>query len=264
MEKALTGILEEIIAQKRHEVEARKAQVPLEELQEAARAMPPTRDFAAALRREAGPVKLLAEIKAASPSQGVIRAEFDAAVLAREYERQGAAAVSVLTDFKYFGGTDAHLKAAKAATGVPILRKDFTIDSYQLYESKVIGADAILLMAQVLEEETYANLFREAQALGLHVLAEGHTEEEIRFLVDLGVPVIGVNNRDFRTMQVDLATTLHRRPLIPSDRVLVSQSGYSQRTEVLRAEAAGVDAIQVGTSIMQHGEVGDGVRGLMG
>jgi indole-3-glycerol phosphate synthase len=246
-------------------VEERRRRVPLEALKERIAGMPPVRDFAAALRRSPGePVNLLAEIKAASPSEGAIRPEFDAAQVARLYERCGAAAVSVLTETKYFAGTDEHLQQARGAISRPVLRKDFTLEEYQLYESRAIGADAVLLMAQVLDPGYYEELFRMASELGLQVLAEGHTPRQIEFLVRLGAPVIGINNRDFDTMRVDLQTTLQQRALVPPRHVLVSQSGISRRAEVQQLEAIGVDAIQVGTSLMRNSDMQAQFRHLLG
>jgi indole-3-glycerol phosphate synthase len=260
----MPGILDEIIAHKIQEVEQRKKVIPLELVMEHAKSAAPARDFHAALQRGSGPVRLLAEIKAASPSQGVIRADFDAANIAKQYEHCGASAISVLTDLKYFAGTDAHLQAASQASRLPILRKDFTVDEYQLYESKALGADAVLLMAQVLEPDIYSALLDRATALGLHVLAEGHTTEQIRFLVEIGAQTIGINNRDFTTMHVSLETTLRNRHWIPEDRVVVSQSGIFTRSEVEQLEQVGVDAIQVGTSIMQQGDVKKQLHHLLG
>lgn len=260
----MKGILAEIAENKKQEVERRKLVRPLKEWIEALKDMPPARDFRAALRRSGGPVRLLAEIKAASPSTGAIREAIDPGAIAALYESCGAAAISVLTDARYFGGSDAHLEEARAAVSVPVLRKDFTIDAYQLYESRVIGADAVLLMAQVLPEEVFATLYHQARSLGLHVLAEGHTPEQIEFLVSLGAEVIGINNRDFETMTVDIQTTLKNRVLVPPDRVLISQSGVSRREEVVRLEEAGVDAIQVGTSLMQNQNIRAKLAELLG
>ncbi len=251
----LNGILVEIIENKKREVEQRKKLRSLEELQQAIQSALPVRDFRVNLRRGDGPLKLLAEIKAASPSAGKIRSDFDPAQIALLYEECGAAAISVLTDEKYFSGADQHLQAARAAVSLPVLRKDFTIDEYQLYESRAFGADAILLMAQVLTQDTFVYLYQKAYELGLQVLAEGHTEEQIRFIVSIGAKVIGVNNRNFETMKTDIKTTLDRRSLIPSDRILVSQSGMFSRDDVIPLDAAGVDAIQVGTSLMQNADM---------
>lgn len=261
----MASILDEIIAHKQNELHNRRQQVAIEQLKEQAAGMPPCRDFAAALRREpGGPLKLLAEIKAASPSSGPIRADFDAGNVARLFEQSGAAAISVLTDTRYFAGTDEHLRQAKAAVSVPVLRKDFTIDEYQLYEARCIGADAILLMAQVLPPDRFSALHKKAAELGLWVLAEGHHPHQLDFIASMGAPVVGINNRDFDTMQVDLETTLQNRRRIPPDRVLVSQSGIFTREEARRVDAAGVDAIQVGTSIMQSSDMQGHINALLG
>ncbi len=251
----MKGILLEIVEHKKQEVKALKKEWPIEHMKERANAAESARNFEAALRRGDGPMKLLAEIKSASPSAGTIRKEFDPAVIAKLFEDAGASAISVLTDFKYFGGLAGHLQKAKHATHLPVLRKDFTIDEYQLYDSKAIGADAVLLMAQVLEKEHYKDLFQQAYELGLHVLAEGHTADQLEFLVEIGARVIGINNRDFYTMTVSLNHTILNRHLIPNDRVLVSQSGIFTREDTVPIDELGVDAIQVGTSIMQEDDM---------
>ncbi len=261
----MQGILIEIIEHKRAVVEARKMQCPRESLIEQAASAPPCRDFHAALKRQPnGPLNLLAEIKAASPSAGAINTDVDAAETARLFEDCGASAISVLTDLKYFSGTDQHLKDAKAAVSLPVLRKDFTIDEYQLYESRAIGADAVLLMAQVLTPDRYRALYDKAYELGLHVLAEGHTVEQIEFLACIGAETIGINNRDFDTMNVDLDTTLTRRHLVSEDQVVISQSGIFTREDVMRLETIRVDAIQVGTSIMKSGDIKQQIAHLLG
>ncbi|MBI1388081.1 MAG: indole-3-glycerol phosphate synthase TrpC [bacterium] len=259
----MKGILVEIIEHKRAEVEERRRSVPLETLRRRAAEAPPCRDFTTALRRTNG-LKLLAEIKAASPSAGTLRDEFDPAEYASAFYQSGASAISVLTDFKYFKGTDSHLVAARQATPLPVLRKDFTIDEYQLVESRAIGADAVLLMAQVLAPDDYKRLYDLARELGLYVLAEGHTPEQLEFLVSLGAETIGINNRDFETMTVDLNTTVERRAIVPLDRVLVSQSGVFTRDDVLKLETVRPDAIQVGSSIMRHGDAAEQIALLMG
>ena len=260
----LKGILKEIIQHKIHEVERRKKNRSLDELIRLAAFAPPVRDFHTALKRGSGPIRLLAEIKAASPSTGTIRDRFDPSEIARLYETGGASAISILTDEKYFSGQDEHLQSAKAAVSVPVLRKDFTIDEYQLYESRVIGADAVLLMAQVLDIDSFSRLLKKARELGLHVLAEGHTQDQIDAIVSLRAETIGINNRDFDTMTTDLETTLRLRDRIPRERVLVSQSGISRREEIKRLEAEGIDAVQIGTSIMKQENMKDYLRGLLG
>ncbi|MBN2329605.1 MAG: indole-3-glycerol phosphate synthase TrpC [Candidatus Omnitrophica bacterium] len=262
--KPLKGILAEIVEYKMHEVADRKKERSLEHLQQDIEDMPPARDFQSALRRGGGSLKLLAEIKAASPSAGAIRSDFDPAEIASLYENSGASAVSVLTDRKYFSGADEHIKAARSVVSLPVLRKDFTIDEYQLYESRAIGADAVLLMAQVLTEEAYADLYRQARQLGLHVLAEGHSEDQIRFIVSIGAEIVGINNRDFDTMTTDLQTTLQYGFLVPPDRILVSQSGMFTREDVIPLDEAGVDAIQVGTSLMQNDDMKSQIDRLLG
>lgn len=261
----MTRILDEIIAHKRTEVEARRQRISQHELEARLRDLPPVRDFRSALKRKAGEsTRLLAEIKAASPSTGTIKSECDAGSIAMLYEEAGASAISVLTDTKYFAGTDDHLRQARDATALPVLRKDFTIDEYQLYESRVLGADAVLLMAQVLSRTGYENLYRKAYELGLHVLAEGHSEPQLCMIADIGAQVVGINNRDFDTMNVDLETTVSRRSCIPDDRVLVSQSGVFSRADVLRLESVAIDAIQVGTSIMKEGDMRTQIDRLLG
>ncbi|MGC9329178.1 MAG: indole-3-glycerol phosphate synthase TrpC [Candidatus Hinthialibacter sp.] len=262
--KPLKGILADIVEHKMYEMAERKKACSIERLMRDIETMPPARDFRSALQRSGGPLKLLAEIKAASPSAGAIRGDFKAADIASLYENGGASAVSVLTDQKYFSGADEHLQAAHAAVSLPVLRKDFTIDEYQLYESRALGADAVLLMAQILTEGTYADLYRKARQLGLHVLAEGHTQEQIRFVVSIGAEVIGVNNRDFDVMTTDLQTTLQCRSLVPPDRVLVSQSGICTREDVIPLDKAGVDAIQVGTSLMKDDDIKGQIDRLLG
>lgn len=261
----MTGILDEIIANKQAEVAERKSRTPLAELIKRIETAAPCRDFEAALRRKQGErINLLAEIKGASPSTGVMMESFDPAEIARLYEDSGAAALSVLTDKKYFAGTDEHLRQARAATSLPTLRKDFTIDEYQLYESRALGADAVLLMAQVLSPMKFEKLYRKAYELGLHVLAEGHTSDQIEFIASIGAEIIGINNRDFTKMTIDLRTTLHLRHLIPRNRVVVSQSGVSTREQVIQLDEADIDAIQVGSSLMKSGDMKQLIGELMG
>lgn len=260
----MPGILQEITANKHQEVVHRKELCSVDALMQSMECLKPTRNFCTALKRKGSHVGLLAEIKAASPSSGAIRAEIDAAEIAALYEECGANAISVLTDEKYFAGTDAHLQLAKSAVTLPVLRKDFTVDDYQIFESRALGADAILLMAQVLDRPTFESFYKKARQTGLYVLAEGHTSEQIRMIVDIGADVIGINNRNFDTMQTSIETTLSLRELVPPDRVLVSQSGIATREDVLRLQDAAVDAIQVGTSIMQTRDMKSQIDALMG
>lgn len=266
----MPGILQEIIANKKQEVDRRKELCSVDALMQSMECLKPTRDFKRALKRKGtlkrkgNCVTLLAEIKAASPSSGAIRHDIDAAEIAALYEECGANAISVLTDEKYFAGTDEHLQLAKLAVSLPVLRKDFTVDEYQIFESRALGADAILLMAQVLDPSTFESFYKLARQTGLYVLAEGHTREQIKMIVDIGADVIGINNRDFDTMQTSIETTLSLRELVPPDRALVSQSGIATRDDVLRLQDAGVDAIQVGTSIMQTKDMKAHIQFLLG
>ena len=257
------SILDEIVEHKRRELEERMASCPLAVLQAKVESGSSPRDFLAALRRDPGePVRVLAEIKAASPSRGTIQGEIDPAAIAKAYETAGAAALSVLTDWKYFSGTGAHLIQARAATGLPTLRKDFTIHEYQVWEARAIGADAILLMAQILEQEEIERFLSLTHQLGMTALVEGHEPEEIDLILRTGARLIGVNNRDFRTMKTDIETTIRLREHIPKNRIVVSQSGISDQSQVKRLAEAGVDAIQVGTSLMEGGDPGGRLRAL--
>lgn len=259
------SVIDDILERKRPELAERERRVPLERLVEEAEAMPPVRDFAAALRRPAGaPVRLLAEIKAASPSEGQIRGDFDPKEIAGMFERAGCAAISVLTETNYFGGSDDHLRDARASVSLPTLRKDFTITEYQIWESRVLGADAILLMTQVLDSETLSAFLKRTHALGMTALVEAHSEAELERALATGARVIGINNRDFNTLTTDIATTERLRDRVPRDRILISQSGLNGPDDVERLARIGVDAVQVGTSIMRQDDIAGFLRRLMG
>lgn len=258
------SILDEIVAHKRREVEERMAAVPLDALRRRAELASPPRDFLGALRRKPGEtVRLLAEIKAASPSHGTIHQTIDPGPMARAYETGGASALSVLTDKRYFAGSDNHLIEARGATNLPTLRKEFTLDEYQIWEARAIGADAILLMAQILEQHEIEQLLDYTHRLGMVALIEGHEPEEIDTILRTGAVLIGINNRDFRTMKTDIRTTLRLRDRIPAGRVLVSQSGISESDQVRQLSRAGVDAIQVGTALMQGGDLAQSLALLL-
>jgi len=256
-------ILDEIITHKRLEVSQARKRVPVSELRAAAERQPAARDFVGAFAGADRPY-LLAEIKAASPSAGAIRTGFDPAAIARQYEQAGAAALSVLTDEKYFKGSLQHLQRARAATSLPVLRKEFIIDPYQVYESRAAGADAILLMAQVLEPRPLRELLDLAHQLGMGALVEGHTAEEIDKAVASGARLIGINNRNLRTFQTDLATTAARMKQIPQDRLVISQSAMHTRADVEQAAAAGAAGVQVGEALMRSADIAAKARELMG
>jgi indole-3-glycerol phosphate synthase len=241
-------VLDEIIAHKRVEVAELRASVPLAAVRAQAQAAPPGRDFAAAITGP--PVRIIAEIKRASPSAGRIRDDADPTAVAGLYERAGAAAISVLTDRRYFSGSLDDLRAVAAAVRLPVLRKDFTIDPYQVYEARAAGADAILLIAGTLSVSTLTALGDLAAQLGLAAIVEVHTEEDLDDAVAAGARLIGINNRDLRTLAVDLNVTRRLRPRIPRGVVVVSESGIETAGDVRRVCAAGIHAILVGTTLM--------------
>lgn len=256
-------ILDEIVASKRREVAAARLRMPLEEMEDQAASAPPVRDFRAALAGP-GPIQLIAEVKKASPSAKVIRADFDPIAIARAYQGHGAACLSVLTDVPYFQGHLSYLARIRASVAIPLLRKDFIIDEYQVVEARLAGADAILLIAEILDDETLARLLARARGLGMAALVEFHEEANLPRVLASGADLIGINNRDLRRFVTDLDLTLRLRPLIPPDVLLVSESGIRTRADVERLEAAGVSAILVGESLMRADDIGLAVERLLG
>lgn len=242
------SVLEEIVAHKRQEVEARKKRLPLGEIEAAARSRHPTRDLSAALATPG--LAVIAEIKRRSPARGDLRPDLDPAALAGLYESSGAGALSVLTDERFFGGSDDDLRAARAAVTLPVLRKDFTIDHYQVYEARVLGADAVLLIVRALSDESLSELLALATELGMAALVEVHDERELRCAVDAGSTLIGVNNRNLDTLDIDPQTSFRLRPLLPRGIVAVSESGISTPELAGRLAAAGYDAILVGEALV--------------
>jgi indole-3-glycerol phosphate synthase len=258
-------ILDRILASKRDEVAARKRDCPERELRARARDLPPARALYAALRRPAGSsLRAVAEIKKASPSAGLLRADFDVAGLARRYAAGGAAALSVLTDGPFFQGHLAHLGTARAAVSLPLLRKDFLLEAYQLWEGRVAGADAALLIARAVPPDDLKRLLDAAAEAGLQALVEVHDEAEVERAVGAGAPCIGINNRDLHTFQTSLETTLRLRPRIPPDRLVVSESGLQTPQDVRRVAAAGVDAILVGEALLRAPDPGARLGELLG
>jgi indole-3-glycerol phosphate synthase len=257
-------ILDRIVAHKRGELAAAKAAAPLAHLRERAPRAPAVRDFARALRRPG--VALIAEVKKASPSRGVLRADFDPVALATEYAAASAAAISVLTDEAHFQGSLAHLSAVREALpgGPPLLRKDFLFDEYQLYEARCAGADAVLLITAILEPALLANLIAGAGALGMAALVEVHDEAEVERALAAGATLMGVNNRDLRSFEVDIGTTERLRPLVPGSCLLVAESGISTREDIRRLGSCGVDAVLIGEALVTAREPGARVRELLG
>ncbi|MCL6447193.1 MAG: indole-3-glycerol phosphate synthase TrpC [Armatimonadetes bacterium] len=258
-------ILDEIVSWKRREVARRKELFPLAEMERRLARMPPCRPLAEAIRREKE-IALIAEIKRASPSKGVIRqAPFDPAEFARVYTEAGAAAISVVTEEKFFAGRLEFLPAVRQATTLPVLRKDFLIDPYQLLESRFCGSDAVLLIAAVLSDRELAAYQRLAAGLGLSCLVEVHTREELTRALDSGAAIIGINNRDLRTFQTNLNTTFSLRRYIPGRGVVVvSESGISSRAHMLALQEHEVDAALVGEALMRSPDVAGKVRELLG
>ena len=227
----------------------------------------PTRaGFAAAMEAKIvdGLPAVIAEVKKASPSKGVIRADFHPAEIARSYEAGGAACLSVLTDADFFQGSEAYLQQARAACSLPVLRKDFIIDPYQVYEARVIGADCILLIVAALDDERLMDLSLLAAELDLDVLAEVHDEDELLRALALPVPLVGVNNRNLRTFETSLDTSLRLRPLVEPGRIFVTESGIHAREDVARLRAADIDAFLVGEAFMRAPDPGSALRDLFG
>jgi len=257
------SILDEIIIAKRREIDdAKRARLEVE-LRAAAEAAPPARNFFAALSSP-GPIKLIAEIKKASPSAGLIRADFNPIEIGGTYERHGASCISVLTDEQFFAGSVENLRDVRAAVGIPCLRKDFILDRYQLYEARAAGADAVLLIAECLDDCNLRALFNETVSLGMSPLVELYDAANLPRVFDAGATLIGVNNRDLRTFQTNLEHTLRLRERVPDECVLVSESGIQTRADVLRLQAAGVDSILVGESLMREPDIGRAVDQLLG
>jgi len=262
----MSTILDQIVAQKRHEIAAARTQIPDRDLEGSLPAAPPLRDFRAALEQEPG-VQVIAEVKKASPSAGILRADFDPPAIARAYERHGAACISVLTDGPFFQGSLDHLRAVRAAVAAPLLRKDFILDRYQLLEARNAGADAVLLIAEILDEAELPRLLREAHALGLQALVELYEPANLPRVLDAGARLIGVNNRDLRTFVTRLEHTLEVAERLPPGYCLVSESGIRSRGEVLQLGAAGVRAVLVGETLMRAADIGaklDELRGVDG
>ena len=259
----MATILDEILATKRREIAAAKVTRPESLLVEQLASAPPLRDFFAALAAP-GPIKLIAEVKKASPSKGVIRADFDPVSIAGTYERHGAACLSVLTDETYFQGHLDDLHQVRHAVRLPVLRKDFILERYQLLEARAAGADAVLLIAECLDDCHLRALHDEALELGMTPLAEFYEPENLPRVLAAGATLIGVNNRDLRTFDTDLEHTLRMRERIPDECLVVAESGIRNRADVERLAAAGVDAVLVGETLMSRSDVGAAVDELLG
>jgi indole-3-glycerol phosphate synthase len=261
----VTDVLARICADKRGEVARRKAATPLSALERRAREAGPPRGFAARLGAAAasGRTALIAEIKKASPSKGLIRADFDPALLARTYQASGATCLSVLTDTPYFQGRDEDLLAARASVDLPVLRKDFIVDPYQVVETRALSADCLLVILAALDDSTALDLTQSARALGLDILAEVHDEAELERALRLDATLIGINNRDLKTLRVDLAVFERLAPLVAAGKLLVAESGIGTPADVARLKLAGAKAFLVGESLMRQHDVGAATRALL-
>ena len=258
----MTGILDEILISTRESVAKRAANVPLSALLRAASEQSATRDFASALRE--GPISVIAEIKRRSPSKGPLDLAVEPAQRAQQYEEAGAAAISVLTDAPFFGGSLEDLRTARAAVQLPVLRKDFMLDPYQVVEARAVGADAILVIMAAVDNELAHELIRAADELGMGVLVEVHSREELERAVEVGARIVGINNRDLGDFNVDLGTTEQLAPLVPDGCVIVAESGVRTHEDVQRVAAAGAHAVLVGESLMTSNDPAAALRSLRG
>ncbi len=257
-------ILEQIVADSRLELEERKRLVPLAEVKRLALAQSPTLEFASALRGEG--VRLIAEVKKASPSRGVIRPDFKPVEIAQVYAANGASAISVLTESKHFQGSLDHLKDIRNALGSrrpPLLRKDFIYDPYQVYESRAYGADALLLIVAILTPGKLAKLIKLSHKSGMKCLVEVHNEAELGIALNSGAGIIGINNRNLKTFEVDITTTERLRRLIPSDRTVVSESGIKSRRDIEKLLKWGVNAVLIGEALMSAPDIGARMKELL-
>ena len=255
-------VLKKILARKREEVIQRQSKISLTELKRQVETASPVRGFAAALAEkiQAGEPGVIAEIKKASPSKGVIREHFDPVAIAQSYQQGGATCLSILTDIDFFQGADDYLKAARAASTLPVIRKDFIIDEYQVYEARALGADCVLLIVAALDPSTLKRLHQTALSVGLDVLIEVHDEQELEIALSLDNQLIGINNRNLHTFDVSLENTYQLLDKIPKDRIIVTESGINNRQDVLAMREKNVNAFLVGEAFMRCEEPGTALQ----
>jgi indole-3-glycerol phosphate synthase len=256
-------ILDRIVSHNLGELEFKKRRLSMAELQRLASEQPSALDLASALRGDG--IQLIAEVKKASPSRGIIRPDFDPVEIAKIYAGNGAAAVSVLTEAKHFQGSLDHLKDIRKALPdkLPLLRKDFIVDPYQIYESRAYGADSLLLIVAILKPEKLRELLGISHELNMSCLVEVHNEAEVEIALKSRAKIIGINNRDLNTFNVDIATTERLRPLIPPDRIVVSESGIKERTDIEKLRQLGIDAVLIGESLMSAPDIAARMRELL-
>lgn len=257
-------ILGQIVSHNLRELEYKKHSSPMAKLWRMAQEQPPTVDFASTLRGK--DIRLIAEVKKASPSKGVIRQDFNPAEIAQIYANHGASAISVLTEARYFHGSLEHLKDIRNELknkSLPLLRKDFLCDPYQIYESRAYGADSLLLIVAILEPEKLQELLGISHELNMSCLVEVHNEAEVEIALKSGARIIGINNRDLSTLSMDLATTERLRPLIPPDRIVVSESGIKERNDIEKLRQLGIDAVLVGESLISAPDIAAKMKELL-
>ncbi|MBI5682260.1 MAG: indole-3-glycerol phosphate synthase TrpC [Deltaproteobacteria bacterium] len=260
--KVQSNILDEIVFYKKRALEQKKKEVPLDILKKMVCDAEPTRDFAKAISGKG--INIIAEVKKASPSKGVIRKDFNPVGIAKIYEKNGAAAISVLTEGKYFHGHIGYLSEIKEAVSLPLLRKDFIFDEYQIYESRAAGADAVLLIAGLLDKEELKEFLNLSYSLGTACLVEVHDRKEIEKVLSTNARLIGINNRDLKTFKTDLDTTINLIKDIPSDKIVVSESGINTHKDILRLKDAGVKAFLIGEALMKEPDIGKKLREMKG
>ena len=261
---AATNVLDDIVRHKQREIAERRAAIPQDEIERRARAADDVRGFAAALRAriERGDPAVIAECKKASPSKGLIREDYAPELIAPAYARAGAACLSVLTDERYFQGHDDHLRAARAACELPVIRKDFVIDPWQVFEARSLGADCILLIVACLDDAQMGELAALATKLGMDVVVEVHDRTELERALRLRLPLVGINNRDLKRFVTNIETTLGLLPDIPHDRIVITESGIHTRDDVERLRGRGVNAFLVGEAFMRADDPGDALGRL--
>ena len=258
------SILNKIVDQKRERLSHAKAKSSITQLKAAIKDIPIPLDFEQALARKQGQIRLIAEIKKASPSKGLIRQDFSHKTIAAVYREKKVNAVSVLTEEDFFQGRLEFLADVKSISLLPVLRKDFIFDDYQIYEARANHADAILLIAAILDENQAEEYLHISKELGMAVLFEVHDHKELEMALRINAPVIGINNRNLKTLQIEMHTTLELKKEIPVDKIVVSESGIKTRDDVLRLEQAGIDAMLIGTSLMESADIGRKIEDLRG
>lgn len=258
------SLLNKIVERKKERLNVLKSKIILEEIKSMASDVEQSKNFKEAIKRDSGPIRLIAEIKKASPIRGILRQEFDPIKIALIYRRKNVDAISVITEEDFFHGKLDYLIEAKRATNIPILRKDFIFEEYQIYESRAKGADAFLLIASILEGGQIVEFLHLAKELGLSVIFEVHNFKELEMALRADVDIIGINNRDLKTLDVNLDTTFELKKEIPEDKIVVSESGIKTREDVKRLEDTGIDSILVGTAFMEADDIDKKIDEIMG